>query len=267
MSRYHHLSWLHGIEVLEASFTTETFGRHSHEGFALGAIAQGVAGYQCRGERTLLPVGSLSLLNPEEPHTGFSETDKLRYHMLYASEAAVCHVLGLRELRGFSAVAPKDHSLLVSRSLTCLAAQLNRTEQPDWKLRVEEAIHDVLALVFVHYGRAQLAPTGREPRAISRMKEQIDAAVEAGEDLSLSYLADTVQLSKSYLIRTTRKATGLTPHALVLKARTEKAHKLMLERVPAAEAAVAAGFYDQAHLIRQYRRHFGVTPGAVITHV
>jgi AraC-like DNA-binding protein len=53
---------------------------------------------------------------------------------------------------------------------------------------------------------------------------------------------------------------------MVLKARVEHAHHLMMDQTPAAEAAVMSGFYDQAHLIRQYRRHFGVTPGAVIQH-
>lgn len=265
-SRYHHIAWLHGIEVLEASFTDETFGRHAHEGFAIGAITQGVAGYDCRGERTLLPAGTLSLMNPEEPHNGFSPTSLLRYSMLYASEDAVRQVLGLRDLRGFSDVALKDRRQLVSRALAQLADALNRPKCPSWTLRIEEAVHDVLAGSFVCYGRAQLDPTGEERKAIALMKEQIVASVEAEEDIDLSMLCDTVQLSKSYLIRATRRATGLTPHGLIVKARIEKAHRLLLKKVPAAEAAVVSGFYDQAHLIRHYRRRFGVTPGALVRH-
>ncbi|PWJ13846.1 AraC-type DNA-binding protein [Jannaschia seohaensis] len=266
-SRYHHLAWLHGVEVLEASFTNETFGRHSHEGFAIGAIAEGVAGYDFRGERTLLPPGTLSLMNPEEPHNGFSPTSLLRYNMIYASEGAVHQILGLRKLHGFPAVAPEDRSMLVSQALARLAGVLNQPQELNWKLRVEEAVHDALALCFVRYGKAQFHKAGSEASAIKLLKEKISAAVENEDEISLSTLANTVQLSKSYLIRATRRATGQTPHGLVLKARTEKAHRLLLQKVPAAEAAVASGFYDQAHLIRQYRRRYGVTPGAIIRHL
>ncbi|WP_202814998.1 AraC family ligand binding domain-containing protein [Aureimonas ureilytica] len=47
---------------------SQTFGRHSHEGFAIGAIAAGVGGYRLRGANVLLPQGSLSLMNPDEAH-------------------------------------------------------------------------------------------------------------------------------------------------------------------------------------------------------
>lgn len=266
-SQYHHLAWLHGIEVLEASFTDQAFGRHAHEEFAVGAISEGVAGNDCRGERTLLPTGSLSLLNPEEPHTGFMATGLLRYNMLYASEYAVRSVLGVRTLRGFKDVAPMDRGFHVSRALSQLVASLRQPKRGAWKLRIEEAVSDVLAASFVTYGRAHLRSVGDERGAVAIIKERIVDGVETDADLSLSELAEIAQLSKSYLIRATRRATGLTPHGLVLKARIEKAHRLLLAKTPAAEAAIAAGFYDQAHLIRQYRRHFGVTPGAVLRHL
>ena len=150
--------------------------------------------------------------------------------------------------------------------LSALAAALNAPKSADWHLRIEEAVYNVLSKSFVRYGGADLSPAGRETDAISTLRECIAAGVRQGDDLSLSELAETVGLSPSYLIRSTRRKTGLTPHGLVLQERVEHAHGLLLAKTPAAEAAVLAGFYDQAHLIRQYRRHFGVTPGAVIQH-
>jgi len=40
----------------------------------------------------------------------------------------------------------------------------------------------------------------------------------------------------------------------------------LVQGVAAAQAASEAGFYDQAHLIRHFRRHYGVTPGRLILH-
>lgn len=69
-SRFHHLAWHHGIELFEAEFCSQTFTRHAHEGFAIGVIAEGAGGDVCREKSMVLPAGSLSLMNPEEAHTG-----------------------------------------------------------------------------------------------------------------------------------------------------------------------------------------------------
>ena len=265
-NRYHHLGWHHGIELFEAAFSTQTFTRHAHEGFAIGAIAEGAGGYVCRGESMVLPAGSLSLMNPEEAHTGHAAAGQVRYNMLYASEAAVREVLNLRELHGFSAVATQDKGLHLTRALAALAACLNAAPAPDRRLAAEEAVHEVLAQAFSHYGGAGLRAPAREPAAISTLRGMIAAGVEDGAELSLAGLAAGVGLNPSYLFRSTVRATGMTPHGHVLRARVDHARRLLLDGTPAAEAAIAAGFCDQAHLIRQFRRHYGVTPGALVRH-
>ncbi|NPD15205.1 hypothetical protein HOY34_08330 [Xinfangfangia sp. D13-10-4-6] len=125
-NRLHHLAWHHGIELFEAEFSSQTFARHAHEGFAIGAIAEGAGGYICRGESMVLPAGSLSLMNPEEAHTGHAAAGRVRYNMLYVSEAAVREVLGLSRLKGFAQIAPQDQGFALTRALARLAACLNQ---------------------------------------------------------------------------------------------------------------------------------------------
>lgn len=264
-NRYHHLGWHHGIELFEAAFSAQTFTRHAHEGFAIGAIAEGAGGYFCRGETMVLPAGSLSLMNPEEAHTGHAAAERVRYNMLYASEAAVRAVLGLRDLRGFAEVAPQDRGLKLTQALARLAECLGGAGS-DRRIATEEAVHEVLAQAFGHYGRAELRQPGREPAAIRTVLDRIHSGVVHGEALALADLAAEVGLNPSYLIRSMTRATGLTPHGHVLRARVDHARRLLLDGAPAAEVAIAAGFCDQSHLIRHFRRHYGVTPGALIRH-
>lgn len=266
-SRYHHLSAHHGVDLFEAAFSTQTFPRHAHEGFSIGAITDGAGGYRRRGETMLLPRGTLSLMNPEEPHTGYAAAGHVRYKMLYASEAAVRAVLGLRTLRGFSEPAPRDHERGLTRALARLAACLQQPTLTDRQLATGEALHAVLSLAFCRYGRAQLRPPGREPAAVRDLRARIEEGVLTGEDLSLARLSAEIGLAPSYLIRSTARATGLTPHGHVLRARLAYARRLLLAGTPAAEAALSAGFCDQSHLIRQFQRHYGVTPGALIRHL
>jgi len=42
--------------------------------------------------------------------------------------------------------------------------------------------------------------------------------------------------------------------------RVDRARRLLLDGAPAAEVAAAAGFTDQAHLTRHFKRYLGTTP-------
>ena len=90
------LAWL-----FHADFSGQAFGRR-HSAFAIGSILHGVGGYQCRGRRHA-PAGTLSLMNPEEPHTGHAESERLVYRMLYVEERACSACSAANSCRAASA--------------------------------------------------------------------------------------------------------------------------------------------------------------------
>ncbi|WP_449423271.1 helix-turn-helix domain-containing protein [Rhodanobacter lindaniclasticus] len=54
----------------------------------------------------------------------------------------------------------------------------------------------------------------------------------------------------------------LPPHQHLRWLRFERARKLLLQRDHrAVDVALAAGYSDQAHFVREFRRFAGVTPG------
>lgn len=271
-NRLHHLTWLYGIELFEADFHDRRFGKHSHEGFAIGAIVEGVGGYLFRGENMVLPQGRLSLMNPEEVHTGQAVAGQLRYKMLYASEEAVKGLLDQRHLRGFRDVTPRDHDLSLTRNLVALAAGLATRTEPGWRLEIEEAVQRVLSGAFSRFGEVSLTRPGREPRAVRLAQEVIDAHVEgdkgdaAEEDLSLQTLAQLADLHPNYLVRVFSVSLGISPHAYLIQRRVARAKAAILRGTPAIAAALDAGFYDQSHFIRHFRNAYGATPRQMILH-
>ena len=54
----------------------------------------------------------------------------------------------------------------------------------------------------------------------------------------------------------------MTPHGFQRQARIRLAADLIKLGRPLSEVAAAAGFADQAHLTRCFRRALGVTPGS-----
>lgn len=61
-------------------------------------------------------------------------------------------------------------------------------------------------------------------------------------------------------LRRFKMATGLTPHQFLIQNRIRTAKKLLSAEVSLSAAALEAGFYDQSHLNRWFRRNIGLTP-------
>lgn len=81
------------------------------------------------------------------------------------------------------------------------------------------------------------------------------------EALYLDDLAALAGLSVCRFVTVFRRQVGLTPHRFVCRQRVRYARTLLADGVPAAQAALEAGFFDQSHLSRHFKSVYGVTPG------
>jgi AraC-like DNA-binding protein len=75
-------------------------------------------------------------------------------------------------------------------------------------------------------------------------------------------LASACRVSAGYLTRTFRRVTGTNPHNFHVLLVLQKAKALLRDGAPLAAAAFDSGFYDQAHLTREFVRTYGFTPKA-----
>ncbi|WP_137886492.1 AraC family transcriptional regulator [Pseudomonas sp. 2FE] len=248
--------WLSGVELFQADFSGQPFGRHSHDAFAIGAILQGVGGYQCQGARHALPAGTLSLMNPQEPHTGHAESPRLIYHMLYVEEARLPTLLGRKRLpRGFHQLNPADDGA-VAAALARLAVEFERSDA----LVLESQLLALLELVFVRHGGLRPLPAApRDGGSTARLRDYLEAHYR--EAVSLEHLATLSERHPRHLIEAFRRVYGVPPHTYLLQRRVREAKRLLLGEVELAELALQLGFYDQAHFCGTFKRFTGVTPG------
>jgi AraC-like DNA-binding protein len=98
-----------------------------------------------------------------------------------------------------------------------------------------------------------------EPNAATLIRQFLDE--HSVEDVQTSRLANLVSLTPFHLIRVFNKAVGVPPHVYAILVRIRHAEQLLRAGVGIAEAADRAGFCDQSHLNRCFRRTLGVTPG------
>ena len=120
----------------------------------------------------------------------------------------------------------------------------------------------LLALIAERF-RRRLQPRAPEPRpaepsVAGRLRDYLDG--RRTEQVTLHDAAQVLDRSVPHLIRSFTRSYGVSPHAYVIGARIELARKLLLDGVSPAQVAADAGFYDQAHFTRLFKRHVSVTP-------
>lgn len=133
-----------------------------------------------------------------------------------------------------------------------------------------DARHDLygdgltLALLIDLFQLGRKPERRRTPLAswqLRRVTDYIEA--NCAGSIRLQELATLVDLSQSYFSHAFKASTGLPPHQWQMQARVRKGQDLLLggDR-PLNEIAVEAGFSDQAHFTRVFRRVVGETPAA-----
>jgi AraC family transcriptional regulator len=127
-----------------------------------------------------------------------------------------------------------------------------------------EALSTALAVHLLReYGAAVLGPKnqyGGLPREkLVRVVEYIRD--QLGTDLTVSGIAQAVNMSPYHFTRLFKESTGQAPYQYVVEARARKAKELLTTgRFTISEVALRVGFADQSHLTRHFKRVFGLTP-------
>lgn len=93
---------------------------------------------------------------------------------------------------------------------------------------------------------------GAQARTLLTGRPSLHTDVEA--------IAQACAVSAGHLARAFRRETGTSLHNFHVLLALHKAKALLRDRAPVIEAALDAGFYDQAHLNREFVKTFGMTP-------
>jgi len=107
--------------------------------------------------------------------------------------------------------------------------------------------------------REQAASGKISASAVRRVKEHVDAHLS--ESVDLAQMAGVAGLSVFHFAREFRQATGVTPHCYLTRRRVERAQDLLVNSsMHLSDIASAAGFFDQSHMARHFRKILGTTP-------
>uniref|UniRef100_E1T401 Transcriptional regulator, AraC family n=1 Tax=Burkholderia sp. (strain CCGE1003) TaxID=640512 RepID=E1T401_BURSG len=237
------------------------YAKHSHETFSIGAVTGGRSVYVNRHAREWTGTGAVVLMNPDDVHACNPVADeRWSYRMLHVDVAWLTdlqHELGFsasRAFRAFSQTMSTDAELF--DGLNRLHGILVDSETD--LLRKQSAAITFFTEVQQRLNRA---PCCGDPasRQLARAAEFI--ADNCTRALRLEDICEAAGLSASHLIRAFKERYGMTPHAYLINRRIQYSRAQLRRGRVIAEVALDAGFADQAHLQRTFKRLVAATPG------
>jgi AraC-like DNA-binding protein len=257
---------LGGLELFRATLSEFAFCPHAHEEFFIALTEAGLATPVYRRDRHVIGPGDLIVLNPEEAHSGGPPADRSwTYRALYPSPDLMREIMA--EFPGDKPALPRFGGDVVrDREIAARLRRFHRlSELPGPSLLEREAcLAGALTLLAGrHAALPQVARTpGRERTAVRLSREYLDE--HAQENVTLPTLARFAGLSAFHLCRVFAGAVGMPPHAYQTQVRVRHAKVMLRAGLPITLVAAEAGFYDQAHLTRHFKRTVGLTPGQYV---
>jgi AraC-like DNA-binding protein len=249
------------VEAMHAHFSSHVYHRHSHESYSFGVTEAGAQAFTCRHGRHVSGPGMVMAFNPDDPHDGHAAGDGgFTYRMVHIWPEFFANLTGGRPLPLFR--SPVLHDPVIAGSVRRLHLALTGRAG---ELERYERLTAAAGLLIRHTSGRIAAPGPPEPGSDPDLAVRIRALIHdagAGADLTADDLATAAGCSRYAAYRAFRQTYGLAPSDYQRQLRVRTARRLLSAGVPPAVAAAEAGFADQAHLTRWFRRYYGVTPGA-----
>ncbi|NUT93882.1 MAG: AraC family transcriptional regulator [Saccharothrix sp.] len=241
-----------GIERMAASLRGVAFAPHRHDTYAVGLTLAGVQRFRYRGELWHCLPGRWHVLHPDETHDGGAgSADGLDYRIIYLDPALVQDALGGRALPFVA--DPVLEPTAASRAVA------------EWLADIDEALDDVQAVEMTAAVVDMLTQHARPARpavldldAVRRVRELL--VDDPARRHPVAEFERVAGMDRWAVARQFRAAFGTSPTRFRTMRQLDVARRLIRAGTPLGEVAVVAGFADQSHLTRMFKRAFGLTP-------
>jgi len=244
-----------GIERMEARLLGWRFAPHRHDTYAIGITLSGVQTFRYRGSQRYCRAGQCHILHPDEVHDGAAATDAgATYRIVYVDPSLVQRVLRGRSLP----FVPDPIVNLTPAQRRVLSQAWDMDEEIDalGEAEIAAAVAEVLALAS---GLGEPTRPRNVPiKALQRVRAKL--ASDPTHPTRVRDLERISGLDRWTLARDFRAAFGTSPRRFRTMRQLDHVRQSLMQGVSLAEAALLAGFSDQSHMTRMFKRTYGLTP-------
>ncbi|MGW8886276.1 AraC family transcriptional regulator [Streptomyces sp. NPDC055749] len=250
---------------MHAHFFEHVYAPHSHDTYSFGITDVGAQAFRCRGADHTSGAGMVMAFNPDEVHDGRAAAELgYQYRIVHIGPSVVREVLADATDRHTGAMPLFMQPVLIDPVLTGTLSRLHAALAEGTDALVREELLTAAVLAMAERG-ATRAPRVRtlagqaRLRAACRARALLDEAFL--EPLAANDLSAVAGCSRFALYRAFHEEYGMAPSAYQRLLRLRHARGLLADGLAPADAATSAGFSDQAHFNRWFKRAYGITPG------
>jgi len=268
-------SGLPGLTLAIAVASRASQPRHAHDSLTLGMVTAGTRCIDTNGAASLAQQGAVFVLAPGQAHACAPVESPADADRTSGPEAPVCSYLALSiapaalppDLANLRLPSPCLYHPDLAEALLRLAEAL---EAQTGLLERQSLLAHCLELLGRHVcagrpqngegsaGQGNLEAEAGMSATVSTARQLIEENLETGVDLA--GLAQACGMDMFALHRAFTRAVGLPPHSFQTHLRLRRAKELLRCGASLSEAALQAGFCDQAHMTRHFARGVGLSP-------
>lgn len=236
--------------------------RHWHDEYQICLIQSGSGELKYRGRSFITPPSAFFIVHPGEVHSNLAhEGEGCSYRDLFIGPELMRRAAS--EVKGRDCDPPFFNTVIVSdpnmvRQYLGLHYAFERTSS---RLERESLLLKFLASLISRFAeKSCVAPALMDGRG--SLRRACEYLVEHhAENIRLENLARIAALSPFHFNRLFAAQFGMPPHQFQTLVRVSRAKRLLREGWSIPQAASQAGFFDQSHFNRHFKRVIGVTPG------
>ncbi|WGI23908.1 AraC family transcriptional regulator [Halomonas alkaliantarctica] len=237
------------------------YAPHSHTYWSLGAITAGNSTFCYRDAAHQISAGDIVMMNPHWVHAcNPIENQPWAYIMLYVDTewlSGLRYQLGLLNTPDWQDIATAVITQPALYAGYCDMAACLLDEHRDISDK-QTALVEYLSTILQVLAQESPEALPQAPSALEQVAAYLRANCSA--DISLERLCKQSGYSAGHLIRAFKQHFGLTPHAYLINQRIQMGQKALKQGQPIVEAALNAGFNDQPHFQRTFKRLVAATP-------
>lgn len=252
------LPFVKGVQGIDMC---HSFSRHMHDSFAIGLIDSGCRCMEVGDRPIAVAAGELFVVNPNQSHCSHAAenaTHGYRVLSMHAGHAANCFA----EISGSPCPVPRflvphiRDSFVAELFDDCFEHFVSKLDATACDCKLQMLMSELLVR---HAGDMAVESDRPVHDGIERVCHYISN--HYGEDVTMAQLASIACLSRFHMQRKFLRIKGVTPYEYLIKCRVDKARELLKSGLAPAAVAAEAGFADQSHFTRFFKRLVGITPG------
>ncbi|QAR34636.1 AraC family transcriptional regulator [Latilactobacillus curvatus] len=249
--------------------------KHAHDFLEISIILEGQAYYYFDNQWQDIPAGQILIFNPGVIHAERQKENTFSHQLHIGIQNIALHGLARNFLPNpQTQVVIDEYQYKIIDQAWRLVTEINQQEN-DYRLLTKSIIIEMI--VYILRGLEKQQTTARKPFISKTEKKQNQLVSDViyylennyREDITLDQLAHENFVSTTYLSKTFKDTTNMSPINYLIQLRLENARALLKDgesTTTVKQVASAVGYQDAYHFSKLFKKYYGIPPSKIMTY-